>query len=239
MTRWIVGCALVCAIGARADARCAMTELAPAPITQNNDALPADGGILVGFTSIVQGPKLDGDPSRQPGWTFVAGSKPIDLAIDTLAPGLTLYRPKPGTSPIVVSNADGKQLLAVARDGAASPPLKAPRPIRIATSFERGGRIARRQLVATLATPAPETAVAVILYAERDTTHVALSFNLLDRVERSTVVPYTDPRKCAWNPPGMASAKPGDLVTLAWVDGAGHVSPPSPPIQVERGADPE
>jgi hypothetical protein len=37
----------------------------------------------------------------------------------------------------------------------------------------------------------------------------------------------------------MQSAKPGDLVTLAWVDRAGHVSPQSTPIKVERGADPE
>ncbi len=210
-----------------------MTELAPAPITKDGEALPADGGVLVGFTSIVRGDKLDGDPSRQPGWKLAADGKPVAVTVDTLAPGLTVYRPKAGSSALVVSDADGKRLLAVTRDGRPSPQLKAPRPIRITTAEVFAGRGMGRELHATLATPAPETAIAVIAYAVRKNQRVALSFGMLDRDDRTTVVPYTDPPHCAWNPPGMEIAKPGEAVMLAWVDRAGHVSPVSTPVKVE------
>ena len=199
-----------------ADAKCAMTELIPSLITDKAATVPGDGGVLVGYTTEVgRDEAAPADPSL-PGWKF---SVEVDHA--TLAPGLTVYRPKSGAA-VAISDAKGKAIARFKRAGAATTMvLPPPMPKTLVITASRSGRGMRRQLTATLSVPAPDTAVAVILYSTKD--GKALSFGRITTVHPTAVVPWSDPSRCSFNPPGTAPPSTGDKLVLAYVDQYGRI----------------
>ena len=78
-----------------AAADCAISELGPELLTRAGAKIPADGGILVGWSASTDRKTPEkGDPSQH-AYKAVAGSKTVSLVMASLAPGLTVYRPKP------------------------------------------------------------------------------------------------------------------------------------------------
>ncbi|MCX5742774.1 MAG: hypothetical protein NT062_09785 [Proteobacteria bacterium] len=228
-------------------AKCAMQELVAQLITPTTGKLPADGGILVGFAHATNGDDELTDPLAKPTWKFTSGGKPVDVTRVALAPGLTVYRPRPGSPITSIRVADKKRVIReLARDATATaaPSVVAPRVTKLEITTRSSGRGPARTATATVADPIPNDAVAVIVYAERGTAAkpapVAISFGTIGvhNPKARTVIPWADPSRCAFNPPGMEAPPTGAKVTLAWVDAYGRVSRSSAPIEVTELAAP-
>ncbi len=212
------------ALAARdATAKCAMTELQPSLVTDKAATVPSDGGVLVGFVAEVGQHRADGDPSVTD-WKF-------SVAVDhtTLAPGLTVYRPKSGAT-IAISDAKGKAIAKYARDAKATTMmLPPPMPQKLTITASRSGRGTHRELTAALSSPPPDTAVAVILYSS--TAGKALAYGRVHPgADAKAVVPWADPPRCSFSPSGTTMPTAGDKLVLAWVDQFGRIGKTSAPI---------
>lgn len=211
-------------------AKCAMQELAPALVTPKNAAIPADGGVLVGFQysrdDEVQPAK--GDPSMTAAWTWSQ-----TMTKENLAPGLTVYKPK---SAAAITVKDGKKLLGTfTRDPkAAAAGSAVPRigKLEITTHPARRGR--HREATVTSTDPIPNDAFGAIVYVERGGKSVPIAFGTIDHHDPKsrTFIAYADPSRCAFAPPGTEPPPVKGKVTIAWFDRFGRVSKQSAPVEV-------
>ncbi|HEY4239284.1 MAG TPA: hypothetical protein VGM88_05685 [Kofleriaceae bacterium] len=213
----VIALALV-TLARTADASCAFVELAPSVLTPRDAKIPADGGVVVGFDrKLPSGPKADagGDPSVSSALAFGETA----AVRESLAPGLTVYRPRTGASrgAKLELTAGGKRIAAF-DSGPAAAALPAPivESVAVESSF-RGTATVRAHLGAD----APAGAVALIVYGAGG----ALTYGQ-PGATRDIVV--REGGHCSF-PPGSAP-KTGDHVTLAWVDASGHVSARSKPV---------
>jgi hypothetical protein len=210
---------------ASADAKCAMVELGPKVITATTAKIPTNGGVLVGWDNAHDNVRTEGDPSVQKSWKATAGGKPVELAIETLAPGLSVYRPK-STAGFALS--DGKQALGTfTRATTAAADLPAPEITALTLDARRGRRGGSEFSVSATFAKVADAAVAVILYRGK----TALSFGMVEH-DGNKIVVDDGPHHCSFPPPGTTLPANGDAVTLAWVDAFGHVGATSAAITI-------
>jgi hypothetical protein len=230
----ILACAALWASAASSEAKCAMVELGPAMITPATAKVPADGGVLVGWTSSHDYGRTDGDPSVRKTWKATAGGQPVELVIETLAPGLSVYRPKTKDAFVL---GDGKQQLgSFARVAAGKLDLPAPAPQALVLDARPGRYGSSEFSISATFASIPDAAVAVILY-RAGKPRVALSFGSVDRGQKQVLV-YDGPHHCSFPPPGTTQPAKDDRVVLAWVDAFGHVSDPSAALEVKPAPKP-
>lgn len=154
-------------------------------------------------------------------------------SIDTLAPGLAVYRlPPRATSVKLVA---GKTTIATATTSKAKPAdLSAPR----VTTVRHERTLGRRPSAYTrvmLDGGVPAGMAALVL---ADAKGKARSFGLVDPTSNEITV-YAHSR-CGTVANNTVESSVGDKVTLRWVDQSGRLSPPSKVIRVTgttRGAD--
>lgn len=218
-----------------------MQELAPLVLTPDGAQLPADGGVLVGWTWETRGAKRDTDPSQPPEWQLGAATKA------QLAPGVTVYRPKARTGKFAITGKDGAAVASFGFDAsAAAVKLAAPTPTAIRRSEIIGRRGRSIRVDAELASPPPPDAIAVVVYKQR----TAIDFAQLDRdaaagadagadaqTKAKTITIHRDAGRCAFNPKGIEAPAGGDEITFAWVDRFGRLSKPSKAIKVTATVD--
>lgn len=225
-----------------ANASCAIPSYGGLVLTTRNTNLPADGGILVGWTYDQKAmPTPSGDASDQPTWRVVASKKnvknkaKIKLTRVALAPGLSVYRPAAAAGTLTLSNDKGKVLGTFTPDPAAAKnAMPAPGLTAIALLSTANFRGSSQRVQATLANAPPAEAVAVIVYAlgSAKAAPVALSFvRLPDTHDAMTSLSvFDDAGRCGIVQPGARSPIGNEQVALAWVDAFGRVSPLSPPV---------
>lgn len=225
-----------------ATAKCMRTELAPEILTTADSKLPRDGGILVGWENSTTADPTPGDPSVQAAWTATAGGKPAALTVTTLAPGLTVYTPaKPVAGKYTLADAKHKNLVTVLLGASPADPktaLAAPKVTHVLLNTESEGRMRNATTLVAAVDSVPEAAVALIIYSysQVGSSHAA-SFGRVahDKPGATTVLVVPSAGHCGRLPPGTEAILVGAKATFAWVDAAGHVSPPSPAIAVEAG----
>src|SRR5687767_3216314 len=91
----IMGAVAICAIvfaPATAAADCALMGLAPKVLSQPDTVLAPEGGFVVGAVSIDRGSLEDGDIATQVSWKIKGPKDSIVPMIETIAPGLAVYR---------------------------------------------------------------------------------------------------------------------------------------------------
>jgi hypothetical protein len=208
------------ASSAPASAKCAMSHLRPTVITSG--PVVEGGGILVA-TEQVSYDVTDRGDAIQPAWRF-AGSQSAPK-IDTLAPGLAVYRlpAKTGTVKLVA----GKTTIATATMTTAKPAvLEAPKVKTIRHDASLGRRASAYTRV-TLDGAVPPGMVALVLADAKGTPR---SFGLVDLTTTEITV-YAHSR-CGVVPNNTIESSIGDKVTLMWVDGSGRLSPASKVLTV-------
>lgn len=205
-----------------ADADCAMIGLVPKVLSAADVALVADGGIVVGAVPEDRAPLESGDIAMQTDWKFVVPKGTITPAIESLAPGLAVYK----TSADTVELVNGKgESLAKATRGAKTDKLAAPK----VKAIRYDAPISRRSVVkieVTLDGTVPPGAIALVL---ADAKGKARSWT---KAEGTVLTPYYQ-RDCLTLPNGTEPSKKGDRVTLFWVDESGRKSAFTKPMTIK------
>jgi hypothetical protein len=216
---------LVLLIPVEAAADCALLGLVPKVLTAPDAVLAPDGGIVVGAVSEDRGPLDDGDIAVQPAWKFVVARGTITPAIDTLAPGLAVYRASYETLELH----DDKGTVLAKHDKIADKRDKLPAPK--VKSIKYDAPMSRRNVVrieVTIDGAKPEGVIALGL---ADAKGAAKSWG--QTTGTGTVFyPYSQ-RDCLALPNGTKPSKKGDKVTLFWIDGSGRKSAFTKPLTIQ------
>lgn len=207
---------------AAADADCALIGLTPKVLSAPDVAIADGGGIVVGAVSEDRAPLDNGDIAVQTDWKFVVPKGTITPAIESLAPGLAVYKTTADT--VELQNATGEALAkatrAAKRDKLAAPKIK---------EIRYDAPISRRSVVkveVTLDGTAPPGAIALVL---ADAKGKARSWT---KAEGTVLTPYYQ-RDCLALPNGTQPSKKGDRVTLFWVDASGRKSAFTKPMTIK------
>lgn len=150
------------------------------------------------------------------------------LTVETLAPGLVVARSaaavRAGTHTLTGLASPISVTIAATSSSSA---LAAPDVVSIAL----GAREHLANVEAELRTPPPSGAVAVVVALEG----TPIGWDVID-AGASTIVEVAHQNLCGvFIPDGYRLPSAGEVVTIAWVDAAGRLSPPSSPITV-RGS---
>lgn len=210
---------------APADAKCRMSVLSAKILTEG--PIAATGGFVVAEVDRDD----DADTTEtavQPTWTLEVGGAKSAPKIDTIAPGLVVYRvPKEGEAKLLA----GKKVLATATAGATAPAMPAPK-VKLITHTKTLGRRSSTFTRAILSAPPPPGAIAMVL---ADAKGKARSFGLVEE-NAQVVTVYAHPR-CGVVPNDTIESSGGDRVKLFWVDGSGRTSPASKLVTISRQAE--
>ena len=224
----VAGCALLAASPSPGQAKCARMGLAPVVLTPQNAAVPLDGGVVVGITG-APGDHGDVDEVVQRTWRFRVGAALHEPKIETLAPGLAVYR-LPVKAPKAQLEDGGKVVQGKITFGEDKPlALAAPKVKRITHQRTITGRGSSARTEVELGEAVPPGAVAIVL---ADAKGAARSWGGID-VGALGAVPYAQSR-CGVLPNGTLESSAGDQVTVFWVDRAGRRSPASAPVKIVR-----
>lgn len=214
--------AFACVLPAPAAADCAMMGLAPQVLTAPDAALATDGGVVVASMSVERGHLADGDVAIQPAWRFVAASGTLRPAIQSLAPGLAVYRTTTA-EPVELRDGAGGVRIEVTRAGE-QPRLAAPKVKTLRYDAPISRRSVQRVEV-TLDGEPPPGALALVL---ADAKGRPRSWGT---VAGTVLYPYNQ-RACDAMPNGTIPSRTGDRVTLFWVDAHGRKSASTRPLRI-------
>jgi hypothetical protein len=208
---------------------CMPVQLTTQVITLADTAIPSDGGIVVATTvSGKYDPANRGKSAEavRPTWRMRVNTTTSAPKIDELAPGLAVYRlPAKVSSPITLEDDEQKTVAKVTRSTAKLAAYPAPKVKKL----EYHATMSRRSMQRIEATL--EVAPAKLTYALviADTKGKALSWGMVGA--GLTQFPYLH-SDCGALPNGTSVPKPGDMVTLFFVDSQGRRSPASKPIKL-------
>ncbi|MEZ4403952.1 MAG: hypothetical protein R3B06_28265 [Kofleriaceae bacterium] len=247
--RQIVAATVAVALGAilvgstsPASAKCARVLLVPQVLTHPADAIPAGGGVLVGYSDSTDGGAeryADGDPAAHTDWSMVVGKRRIRPRLEVLAPGLAVYRPTATRTarpqPLRLREADGREVGAFTTTRATRAfAVEAPQLGSVTAVITPSGRRYGGTTTTVTATVAnvPADAVAIIAYRAGKGTPLPVSWSRV-AAGATSVALYESPGRCASDPVGRVAPAAGDTIVVAWVDAFGRRSPMSQPIVVK------
>lgn len=203
--------------------------MSPTVLTRRDTKLPADGGVLVGY-SFAMDDRENGngpDPSDVK-WTATDGKTKITLTRTPLAPGLSVYRPPANVTAFKLSSKTKERGSFTHEATSAPTAMAAPVAKAITSRITEGFRSATTTTTLKLTKAAPADAVAIIAY---DDTGKALLFAALpdthDKVLEFAI--QESGGHCGTPRPNGEGAIVG-TVTFAYVDAFGRLSPKSKPI---------
>jgi len=216
---------------------CAIRPLVPMVMTPSNTTIRPLGGVVVGLAQF--GFDQVGEGLVQSRWKFHEGSRYVAPTIRTIAPGLAVYEPPPGTGTmkLVEVRKDGQRVLVAVRRTIDKPsplPKLVLRAARHRHDRALGPRGYDRTTVEIdLAAPPPVGAIAVLLYAGGKTPRVA---SWVETTPGRSLTIYHSPGRCETQIPGFVDTAPGTRVSVAWLDASGWLSPRSNEVVVTRVA---
>lgn len=216
---------ILLAFAGPAAADCAAWGLAPKVLTAANAVIPADGGIVVAATPQQQG-KLDkGDPAIQRGWKIHVGNDTMKPPIDTIAPGLAVYRVAMPNAFKVELEDDQHNIVATVKPAHGSADKLAAPKVKRVTFESRAGYHGYEQVNVELDGDAPAGMLAMVLADDKGTPRSWTPAG------GATLHPWAS-RDCVALPNGTVPSKAGDKITLMWVDESGRVSAATKPIAI-------
>jgi hypothetical protein len=214
---------LIALVPVRAEADCAMMGLAAKVLTQPDTVLAPDGGIVVGAVSEERGSLESGDIAIQKSWQIVVPKGTITPAIDTLAPGLAVY--KSNVDAFELRDGDGTTLVKATRSSTTRGKLDAPKVKTIKYDAPMSRRMVKR-IEVVLDGPKPPGVIALVL---ADAKGKPKSWGPAEGV---VFYPYLQ-RDCLTLPNGTTPSAKGDKVTLFWVDESGRKSAFTKPMTIK------
>lgn len=206
-----------------AAADCALLGLVPKVLTAPDAVLAQDGGVVVGAVSEDRGSLENGDLAVQPAWKFVVPRGTITPTIDSLAPGLAVYRASYDTLELH----DDKGDVLAKHDKISDKRDKLPAP-KVKT-IKYDAPMSRRSIVrieVTLDGAPPAGVIALVLANAKGAP------KSWGPATGTVFYPYLQ-RDCLVLPNGTKPSKKGDSVTLFWVDGSGRKSAFTKPMTIK------
>lgn len=206
------------------------SQLRTQVITLSGSSVPSDGGILVAATvSGSYDPANGGSGAANvvnAKWKLRGSMATMAPKIDLLAPGLAVYRVPADSAEVTLEDESNKAVAKVttskAKPGAVYPAPKVKKLEYVATLSRRSSQ----RIEATLEVePAKMTYAIVIADAKGKPTSWGMTGTGL------TQFPYMH-SDCGSLPNGTSVPKPGDTVTLFYVDSAGRRSKSSKPMKL-------
>lgn len=200
-----------------------MLGLVPKVLTKADAVLAPDGGVVVAAVSQDRGPLASGDIAVQPAWKFVVPMGTITPAIESLAPGLAVYRTSADN--FELKDDTGTSLVKATHGPAKVDKLAAPK----VKSIKYDAPISRRSIQRVeviLDGPPPPGVIALVL---ADAKGAVKSWGLADG---SVFYPYLQ-RDCFVLANGTVPSRRGDKVTLFWIDEHGRKSAFTKPIAIK------
>jgi hypothetical protein len=220
---------------------CPVSGLEAKVMTPADAVIEDGGGIIVrAVTGANYDPKSH-DVLHPASWRLVDGrardaigarasERAGGLIVEVVAPGLAVYRVPAGSG--AVSLVDGDRTLVTVqrspdRDASLLP---APMPVWIGWSQDRhafrGMRAVR--IFARLIGPAPRGAVAMVAFGAdgKARSWGDVSANATD------VVVFASPGPCQFPAEGVVESRPGEQITVAWLDASGRLSARSAPVEI-------
>jgi hypothetical protein len=214
---------LVLLLPAPAAADCGLMGLVPKVLSADNSVLAPDGGVVVGAVSEDRGPMDDGDIAIQKAWTFVVPKGTITPAIESLAPGLAVY--KTSADAFELKNEQGDVLATATRAGTKREKLAAPK----VKTIKYDAPMSKRNIIrieVTVDGGAPAGAIALVL---ADASGKPKSWG---PAAGAVFYPYSH-RDCLTLPNGTVPSRKGDKVVLFWVDAHGRKSAFTKPMTIK------
>jgi len=204
-----------------AAASCMQAELNPLLLTRRDTHVPADGGVLVGYTYVTSDFERTGPDPSDVKWKATA-----KVARTQLAPGLSVYKTDAAAFTF------GKTKFT--RDGKTAAITAAPQPKAVRVKSEHQMRWSSTTATLTLAAAAPPEAVALIVY-DADSRKPLTYAGLADTHDKDLALEiYEADGHCGVNkPPESGSVEPGSKLVFAYVDAFGRLSPQSKPITAQ------
>ncbi len=233
----LVGVAVVGSASNVDAGKCAGTGLEVSLISPAATTIDQDGGIVVG---------LDTDPTNNlsgdlhnTGWQYFDGKAHTKPRVIPLAPGLAVLAPNPMRGELqqrlILHDANQKKLVDVAFEFAVyddRPIGPAPVPTSATLRETMGNRTFDRRVDVGVKAGAPANSVAVIAF-EADASgnpKAAISWSRASAGDKSFTIWHV--HSCVDSPPGYGYIEKKQKIVLIWVDAAGHLSLPSPPVVV-------
>lgn len=233
------------AIGPANAAPCRPLHNVARVLTPNDAAIAHDGGVLVMATPETPGDNQviadgSGDAAQQPTWKLVQRKRNIRTMMTVLAPGLVRYD-------VVGNNIGaqrlvgplGKVLISYVRNSAAAKADRVAAPDVSSVESASYGDDRRRTITytANFGTAAPSGTVAAVIYGQDPATSA-------EQAWRWTVVPQgattfvieRQGRSCGAPTVGTVALSASSIVSVAWVDASGRLSPRSKPIKITAAA---
>lgn len=213
---------LALALEARpAAASCMRAELNPLLLTRRDTHLPADGGVLVGYTFTTSDLERTGPDPSDVKWKTTA-----KVVRTQLAPGLSVYKTDAAAFTF------GKTKFS--HDGKTAAPTAAPQPKAVRVKSEHEVRWSTTTATLTLATAAPPEAIAVIIY-DADSKKPLMFAGLADTHDKDLSLQiFESGGHCGTNtPPETGYVSAGSKLVFAYVDAFGRLSPQSKPITAQ------
>ncbi len=204
--------------------------LKPSVLTPAGAMVAPDGGLLVGAIDADDDELEAGDPASQAGWRLRLGSRVASPTLVPLAPGLVLYKLPAATKEAQLI--DDKRAVIGSVTVGPKAALGAPKIKKITHDSVRGRRPVGRVTV-ELTGPAPDDAVAIVL---ADAKGKPRSWGKV--VNKGGTLRAFERGRCRVLANETVESKPGDRITVFWVDASGRKSPLSA-ITVVGGAKPD
>ena len=207
---------------------CPVTGLQTTVITKQGAEIIGDGGVLVAATRLKRDTQ-DKSPGNKPGWKVRVGGKKLAPKIDTLAPGLFVYRMPfdSQTTPIEMEDEKGAVVAKVFGSKAKVAVYDAPAVTKL-EFVKNGTRRSSQMVTATLSVEPPADTYALVIANAKGQAISWYPVNVASaKVQHGYMHDY-----CEVLPDGMTAAMPGEKVTLFWINTTGRASTPTKPITV-------
>jgi hypothetical protein len=230
MHRFVLVTAALALAPNAAAADCMMAELTTNVITATDAVIPSDGGILVVSSSTGRfDPKNRNKNSDavQPTWRMRRDTSVSAPKIDVLAPGLAVYRlpASPAAAQVTLEDDDQKVVAKVTASKDKPAPFAAPK-LKKVEYLATLSRHSWQRIEATLDAEPPAGMYAIVI---ADTKGNAKSWGVISKGVAQ--FPYTH-SDCGVVANGTSVPKPGEMVTVFFVDAQGRRSEASKPIKM-------
>jgi hypothetical protein len=213
---------------------CRISLLAPHAITIGGTELPPDGGVLVGMLADMGNDVNSPTALDRTRWKFVDGATSTAPVVRTIAPGLAVFEPPPGSNPLTLTVENNRKL--TFKRGAAKPALGAPTVTGIVNDVSPGGprQSPTTTITVKLTGARPDSAVAMIVFDGTTPVTWATAFNYQGPTGQLQV--FRTAGRCETQIPGSSAPASGTKVTVAWVDAAGRIGAKSKVVTVAQGS---
>ena len=217
----LVLCLTLAAPPAYAEMMCMSGPMAPHAISVANDeGVAGSGGVIV-----ASGEAL-------PAWRFRDVNRVASPRVIVLAPGLGLYQPPPTVGPELVLEDVAQRVVHVTKRALQVQPAREPPRLEKVTAVMTTKDQPRASTTILLDKDPPPGLRLVVISKLVGGREVPMSWVEINGSARRAIEVFHTPWGCEQTIPSAIEPRPGDRVSVRWIDAAGRISEPSNAVTI-------